>query len=250
MLDRRQVLAVLAASSVLSGACSGIRRYTYEIELTTDPDEHRVELWYDQGDGEGEKVTYALNLRQSYYAYRDNHEAEKQTTIGLLLDVKTFKPLTELISAETGVREALATPRSKEGALKKLAFGSYRSRQLFVTITGRTAPPPITRSNPAKGCGEMYESRGIKDGFAVCEVPHSPGYIDNGLPELVGYDDTTNNRIRFNCLAAVAECSMSMPYRASTISFGFSRGKLAASRTLMFSVEQLLEKNQPVEGRR
>src|SRR5947209_7259801 len=73
------VVAVLLAATGSLGGCTGVHHYTYEIEYTTDRQPHTVQLWYDEGQGSGEQPAYSLTFPQSYYAYRDNHEAEKQT---------------------------------------------------------------------------------------------------------------------------------------------------------------------------
>ena len=95
-------------------ACSDVRHDTFEIELTTDTDPHIVQLWHISDEHSTKlKPAYVLSFPQSYYAYRDNHEARNQTAIGLLLDRATLRPLTEVIGDATGIKEPLSTPRHK-----------------------------------------------------------------------------------------------------------------------------------------
>jgi hypothetical protein len=232
---------LLAAVSVALAACTGVHHYTYEIEYTTDQQPHTVQLWYDEGQGAGEKPAYSLTFPQSYYAYRDNHDAEKQTTIGLLLDRRTLKPLTELIAAETGVAEPLEVPAWQEGPLKKLATGKYADRQLFVTIRGRTTPTSAP-TDPARIYGEMYQKVGEKGPFTVYKVKVPPGQPDRGLPPLAGFA-TTSRDIRFHCLSAVARCSVDQPYRDSTISISLGRANLDEAPALMTGIRKVLDQH-------
>lgn len=222
-------------------ACTGVHHYTYEIEYTTDREAHTVQLWYDEGRRSDAKLVYSLTFPQSYYAYRDNHDAEKQTTIGLILDRRTLRPLTELAASETGISEPLEMPRYREGPLMKLIAGQYADRQLFVTIRGRKAPAsaPV---HPSKTYGELYEKVGEQGGFTVYAVRRAANYPDRGLPEIVGFA-TGKPDLRFHCLPAVPRCSLDDPYRDSTISFSIEREDLAQGRDLMDGIRRVLDQH-------
>lgn len=234
------------ALGVLAGlvACSGIRHYTYEIELTTDRQPHTVELWVEpaENSGGGEWLAYAMTFPQSYLAYRDNHDSLKQTTIGLLLDRQTLKPLTEVIASETGLREGLEVPRWQEGPLKKAAYGTYAARQLFVTVTGHAQPRPVSRRDAAAVYGKMYDRVGESGGFEVYKVRHQQGHPARGLPELAGYQ-SSDPQLYFRCLPGVVRCSVTKPYRTSDVTFSIERTALAQAPTLVVRICKLLDQH-------
>jgi hypothetical protein len=239
-LPLRAPVHLLVALCAALCACTGIRHYTYELEYTTDREPHTVQLWYDAGGGPGEELAYSLTFPQSYYAYRDNHDAEKQTTIGLLLDRRTLRPLTELIAAETGVTEPLKVPRYKEGTLKKLATDKYAERQLFVDI--RADGPVTGLSDPTTTYDEMYQKVEEQGPYKVYKVKAPRGSPDRGLPEIVGFARSRWD-LRFNCLPAVARCSVRQSYRDSTITIYIGRGDLDEAPGLMAGISKLLDQH-------
>lgn len=244
---------LFAVATVALGACTGIRHYTYEVELTTNREPHTVQLWYDEGQGAGEKPAFSLTFPQSYYAYRDNHEAEKQTVIGLLLDRQTLGPLTEIVARETGTLEALRVPGQNATALTKELAAKYLHRQLWVSIRGRTAPPPIARRDPAKTYGEMYEQLGQQAGFVVYRVRHAPTHEgDGGLPEIVGFASSTPD-LSFYCMGlpedmvrtgTIPPCDVEQPYRESVVSIRVDRADLSHSWAFMLRVRKLLDRHR------
>lgn len=239
---------VLGCATSALGSCSNVQQYTYEIELTTDREPQTVELWYEpqEGSRDGLQFAYALTLPQSYYAYRDNHHSRRQTTIGLLLDRKTFQPLTDVIASETGLRESLQVPRGQEGALKRAAFEKFRSRNLLVRIEGHGQPRPNS-PNPAAVFGEMYDYVSERDGFSVYQGRVRRGGPDRGLPELAGYQ-TASPDVHFHCVVGAIRCYVEAPYRQSDIRFPIERDGLSQAPAIMSSIRKLLDQIVQAKG--
>ena len=115
----------LLSLSVLLTACRDVPRPDYVIELTTDTERHRVELW-TRPDDSSLRYFYAftLELPRAAYAFRQNHTDRRQAAIELLLDRVTMQPLTPIIAADMGALE--------HRALSKALRDKYRDRELQI----------------------------------------------------------------------------------------------------------------------
>ena len=137
-------LVVATASAVCVGSCSDnpVQERSWITQLTTDDSLHTVELFRERTNTEPEsgKYEYVYSVRFPHSAYiLEDHFHLKQSTIVLMLDRRTFRPFTELIEAETGIREELDFPGYKTSALAEKVFRNPRS----ITVSIRGSRPPI-----------------------------------------------------------------------------------------------------------
>ena len=231
--------AALLAPAVLFG-CSEIKTDSYEVELTTDTDPHLVELWSQTEELSNERAPlYRLRMPQSYFAFRDNHAALRQTTIGLMLDKSKFAPLTEAVHRETGVEEGLSTPSHHEGALKEQIEARYGDRQLFFRIIGSTGGLGLRRP-PQQKLLQFGTRFRRENGFAIVERPRtsSPG---NGSPDLLGYS-LADPVIEMRC-GAKANCTFFTDYRGSRISFVLPRSEMRDAPEIARKITHLLDQH-------
>jgi hypothetical protein len=229
-IDRNMPL--LAMCSLLG--CSGPRIDTYEIELTTDTEPQMVELFYNPDPHSMKYASaYGLKFPQSYYAYRDNHNYREQTTIGLLLDRRSLRALTEVMRSETGIHESLSVPRWKEGALKKLQLARYRDRELFVRIIGNTGGGVW---KPREGTPVL----GQVAGFAIMQ--NKAAGTGDLMPRLEGYSPSQPS-LHMVCYARVPNCTFFVDYRKSQITFVLPRSQVAEAHASARGIIQLLDRH-------
>lgn len=237
-----QLRHFLLAVCVFLIGCSEVPRITFEIELTTDDNPHKVELYYrakEPNDGRSHRL-YGLKFPQQYYAYRDNHDSLKQSTIGLLLEKKTFKPITQVISAETGIIETISTPRWREGNLKRLAWSKYDDRKIMVLLKGNVPTLKVPVQKLRKIYSRVYDFGGESDGIAFYRVRHPPNFPDGGLPELHAYN-LKYPALAYYCASSVTRCSVTFPYRGGAAIFSLHRNQLGEAHDFAMRINRLLD---------
>lgn len=239
-LSWRMLLSICVIRAGLP-SCSGIREDTFEIEVTTDRELHRVELW-SEDNGE-DKLVYALQFPQSYYVFRDNHHALKQTTIGMLLDTKTGGALTDAIAAETGLRETLDVPRGFEFKLKKAAYGRFGDRQLLIEIRGAPAKTSrLSLERARQRYGTSYKFVGERDGLAVYQDRGAAGTAVVDPSAIIGFV-VADPDIQFYCPAKTVFCSVDFPFRNSTLTLYLRPGAMSRLRSSTQNAARLIERH-------
>jgi hypothetical protein len=229
------------ASAVLLTACldAEIQTYTYEIELTTDTEPQVTELWYPPEERSSRRaLAFAIRLPQNYYLYRDNHHHRNQTTIGLLLEKTSFRPLTEVMRTETGVEEPLSTPRGQEGSLKRLGEARYEDRELLVVINGVEGGLRLRRPEiPQVVAGERQFQA---DGFDLIAGPSSGAA--GSRADLRGYS-VSEPLIEVVCRRGVRYCSFYTDYRNSRITFYLPQSEIPDAHRVARGIIDLLDRH-------
>jgi hypothetical protein len=207
------------------------------MELTTDTDTQVVELFYHPEEMSRKYATaYALRFPQSYYAYRDNHNYREQTTIGLLLDRRSLRSLTEVMHSETGIQEPLSVLRWREGALLKLLQARYRDRELLVRIIespggGEWRPPEGTTPH-----------RPVRQVFGFTVTNEKAAGAGDQMPRLEGYS-LSQPPVRMLCYSGVGNCTFFVNYRRSQITFVLPRSHAAEAHATARGIIRLLDRH-------
>ena len=222
---------------MLLAGCSDIQTSTWEVELSADPTPHLVELWRETEDSKPTRVfAYSVEFPQSYYYFRDNHQHLKQTSIGLLFDRQTLRPLAPAIVEEAARPEA----QSNFVRPERLLFDRYRTRSLLVTITGLRGEQRLRRpSSPLEPLPDspdfLWESR------------PSPGDPASGGTTLSGYS-LGDPLVRVSCPSIDGQCAVETQYLTSRVRFALPKADLAQAVPVSRRLTELLTRHTKRQG--
>lgn len=226
-------------------ACSDVEQRTYLLKASADPAPQTVELWYEKSQPRRWTRAYALRFPRYYYAYEDNHKSLKQTTIGLSMDRQSFDPLAVIVARELGISElSKATNSDRERIVRamKAAYEPHNNRATVVEITGGGA---MRRPSPGNTFYKLFKPAGESAGFAL--FAHRDQQMAEDPPELEGFS-ISNPLVLVRCAGGNENCSFSVGYKRSTMSFVLPRSDFEQALPIARQLTGLLESHE-VESR-